>query len=227
MVFLFIGLIFSLIYCNLKFVSYYLKRKRFSELNKLKFEKEYAEVKYKNLKDQLSPHFLFNNLHTLHWLINENPVLASDYVLKLSDIYRYVLQTKENELVTLNSEIKFIDKYLNLMKIRYGSNLVTNISVKIDCERFYLPPLTLQILIENAQKHNYIDEDNPVKIEIYIENDDFLIVRNNINKPVKNKVTLKSGLSNLKSRYNYLTNKEVEISSTNSTFKVRVPLIQF
>ena len=224
--FLIIGLIISLLYSNIQLIYHYRKRKRFSYLNKLKFEKEDVEVKFRGLKDQLSPHFLFNNLHTLNSLISENPKMASDFVIKLSDIYRYVLQTKEKEIVTLKYEIEFIEKYLSLMKIRYGSNLSTNFSVNIDFENFYLPPLTLQILIENVQKHNFIDEDKPVKIDLYNENEEFFIVKNNLNKPIKKTITLHTGLLNLKSRYKYLSNKEVEILSTDSTFIVKVPLIQ-
>ncbi len=225
LLYLSVGIIISLVYCIVLLI-YYSVRKRENMMQKLKFEKEDVQTKYESLKDQLSPHFLFNNLHTLHGLIQEDQKSAADFVIRLSDIYRYVLQAKENELVTIESEIAFIHKYLDLIKIRYGSCIISCLAIDLDKEKYYLPPLTLHTLVDNVQKHNAVDEGHVVKIDIYNEHDDYLVIRNNLNKSPDQVISLKTGLSNLTSRYSYLSNTRIEISSDDTYFTVKVPLIQ-
>jgi len=188
-------------------------------------KRENLLAKYEALKNQVNPHFLFNSLNTLSGVVEQKPELATAFIKKLSDIYRYVLEQSDKEIVSLNDEMKFVDDYIFLLKMRFGdalvfnSNLPTNNSIQI-------PPLGLQMLVENAIKHNIISDDMPLKIEIGVEKD-FIIVQNNFQQ--KNTVILKNeplGLENLRKRYQYLSNSSIEIISSKNEFIVKLPIIE-
>jgi two-component system, LytTR family, sensor kinase len=186
--------------------------------------REQTVVKYDALRNQLNPHFLFNALTSLNSLIFDNQQLASDFLQQLSKVYRYVLQNKEKETVSLSTELDFIYNYTFLLKTRFSSGIEFNINLSEEAKEKEIVPVTLQILIENAVKHNIISSADPLKISI-TEHDSHLILENNINKKTQVETSNKQGLENLKSLYHYLIDKPIQIIETNNIFTVKIPLI--
>jgi LytS/YehU family sensor histidine kinase len=188
-------------------------------------KRENLQAKYEALKNQVNPHFLFNSLNTLSGVVEQKPEMAADFIKKLSDIYRYVLEQNDKELVSINDELKFVEDYIFLSKIRFGKGLIFNSRLTIN-QNFQVAPLGIQMLVENAIKHNIISDDMPLKIEMESENG-FVIVRNNLQK----KKTIISGieplgLENLKKRYAYLSDASVEVIESDSKFIVKLPIIE-
>lgn len=182
-------------------------------------------TQYEVLQNQMSPHFLFNSLNTLTTIIAEDQKNAIKFTEKLSEVYRYILHNKDRELVTLKDELEFVKAYLFLLSIRYPDNLsiAYNISPKYDA--LNLPPLTLQMLVENAIKHNIISKSKPLHIEVYVENGKSVIVKNNLQKKEVLEKSTKTGLENIRKRYGILGGWDVDIITSANNFMVAVPLI--
>ena len=193
-------------------------------VNLANMQREQAIVKYDALKNQLNPHFLFNALTSLNSLIFENQQLASDFLQQLSKVYRYVLQNKEKETVSLSTELEFISHYIFLLKTRFGNGIEFQIGLPEQEKEKEFVPVTLQILIENALKHNVVSNEAPLIISISVD-DKYLDIVNSINKKTQVESSNKQGLENLKSLYQYLTDKPIDIIETDSLFQVRIPLI--
>ena len=162
-----------------------------------------VRTQFEVLQNQMSPHFLFNSLNTLTTLIAENQDTAIQFTEKLSEVYRYILQNKEKELVTLEQELLFVKAYLFLLQIRYPENLHTDISVDHVYLESHIAPLTIQILVENCIKHNVINKTNPLHIEIYVQNGKSIVVKNNLQPKTVLEKSTKTGLANIKKRYSY------------------------
>jgi sensor histidine kinase YesM len=187
-----------------------------------KLQKEGMAAKYESLKNQVNPHFLFNSLNALTNLVYEDQDKAAKFIKQLSQVYRYVLDTRDKEVVPLEEENSFLKAYLFLQQIRFGDKL--RLKLAIDEVKTKLPPLVLQMLIENAIKHNVISEDNPLTIHVYSDGE-YLVVENNLQrKQVLAEESPGIGLENICKRYEFLTNKEVQIQQTDK-FIVRLPLI--
>jgi len=198
-------------------------RKAAIESEQLKTER-YAQ-QYQSLKDQLNPHFLFNSLNVLSNLVYENPDHAAKFIRQLSKIYRYVLDVQQEELVPLQSELEFAENYLSLQKIRFEEGLQYKISVDQNKTGF-LPPLSLQLLLENAIKHNVASVANPLKIEIILEGET-LTVKNNLQ--IKSSLPEDSagiGLSNIRKRYELLSDENMSVSDSDHSFTVHLPLLK-
>ncbi len=192
-------------------------------LREEKLKRNVLELEYASLKNQVNPHFLFNSLNVLTSLVGDNDD-AVKYIKKLSDVYRYLLENKDKQTVKLSTELKFAEAYIYLHKIRFGENLKSNIN--ISNKKFTIVPLSLQMLIENAIKHNIISEDKHLHINISNTND-YIVIKNNVQiKNIREK-SLNIGLENIKKRYSYLTNKEVVIEKNKNNFVVKLPLLTF
>jgi LytS/YehU family sensor histidine kinase len=187
-------------------------------------KKEKVMVMYESLKQQLNPHFLFNSLSSLSGLIETNQQMAAVFLDQMSDIYRYILKNSENETVTLGEEIEFVQLYINLQQTRFKKGLLVNQDVPDEYLHFRIAPVTLQNLIENAIKHNIIDAGSPLVIDIYIDND-YLVVRNNLQRKGVVETSNKKGLAQFISLYTYLIDKPVRIEEDNYHFTIRIPLI--
>ncbi|MFC0878846.1 sensor histidine kinase [Saccharicrinis sp. FJH2] len=188
-------------------------------------KRENLQAKYEVLKNKVNPHFLFNCLNTLSSVIERKPELGSDFVKKLSDIYRYVLEQSDKELVSLDVEMKFVKDYIFLSKIRFGNALTFHSTIP-ENKNIQVVPLGLQTLIENAIKHNIISDDMPLQIELGIE-DNFIVVKNNIQK--KNIIMpdrKPHGLENLRNRFTYHSDLPIEITESDDFFTVRLPIIK-
>lgn len=205
------------------FASYFFGQWKLSIQKAERLEREKAQVRYDNLKNQLNPHFLFNSLTSLNSLIHENPELASDFLKHLSKLYRYLLDSKE--LVPLEKELSFLDNYLFMLKTRFGGALIVDVSVEDSQKKQLIVPATVQGLLENALKHNIILPDNPLRIQVFTKNN-LLIVENNLQRKKLVETSNKQGLENLKTLYSFLSGVPVEVRENSDTFAVKIPLIQ-
>ncbi|WP_338876219.1 histidine kinase [Spirosoma sp. SC4-14] len=187
---------------------------------------EVAEMQMRALQAQLSPHFLFNSLNSLSSLIADNPPKAERFVDELSNVYRYLLQASDHELIPLARELTFIGSYYHLLKTRYGQAIDLEISVDQTYQKSLLPPITLQLLVENAVKHNVVSVKAPLLIKIFTDNEGFLIVRNNLQrKQVNRLLSTKKGLQNINRKYQLLNQPTIDIAERDHSFDVIVPLI--
>ncbi len=205
------------------FAKYSLNKWRENALRATNLEKEKSQVQFDNLKNQLNPHFLFNSLTSLDSLIHENPTLASEFLRQLSKVFRYVLQNKEKGLVSLETEANFIKNYVALLHTRFGESLKINFNISEEVLDLQIAPVTLQILIENALKHNIINQANPLTINIFNQ-EQYLVVENIIQLKKQVETSNGQGLNNLKTLYSFLSDKEVLIEQ-NEVFRVKIPLI--
>lgn len=201
-----------------------------SILESMKLQKESAALQQQNniaryvaLQNQLNPHFLFNSLNTLIAEIAYDPKNAVNFTRNLSDVYRYVLQSQNKILISLDEELTFMQSYIFLHQVRLGNCIEIVNKIPDNLRECKLPPLTLQLLAENVIKHNSITANKPMTIKMEIEGSR-LIMTNNVN-PKINKTISGTGLKNLYDRYMLITNKEVETSNTDGLFTVKIPLI--
>jgi len=214
--------LFAVMLLNLGHFTYYsLQKWRENALKASNLEKEKSQVQFDNLKNQLNPHFLFNSLTSLDSLIQENPTLARDFLQQLSKVFRYVLKSKEKGLVNLETELEFIKHYIGLLRTRFGESLQVNFTIDEDALDLQITPVTLQILIENAIKHN---ENNPLIICVKSEGDT-LVIENNIQRKKQVETSNGQGLINLRTLYSFLSDREIVVSEQENVFLVKIPLI--
>lgn len=217
------GLLLSGLYY---FICYYLsvlaqKQKHRIEIEQLKQAQLAANLS--SLKEQLSPHFLFNTLNTLSSLTQEK--IVKDYVAELANVYRYVLQYKEIDTATIKQELSFIESYLYIIKARLENAIEVSINVDDVFFTTKIPPLTLQLLIENAIKHNIASASRQLKIKISSSENGYLVVSNNFQPKSSTKLSTGIGLSNVMQRYRLLFNKEISIEKTEKWFTVKLPIV--
>lgn len=191
--------------------------------NESQRNKEMIESQFQSLRAQINPHFLFNSFNTLITIIEENPALAVEYVENLSDFYRSLLQYRETELISISEEIELVRRYYFLLQKRYDKNLILHIDVPANGGK--VAPLTLQMLVENAVKHNIISTAKPLVIDIIKTDDNYLLVQNTLQPKLAPEISTKVGLHNIINRYKLLSNREVAIERTSTHFVVRIPLL--
>lgn len=187
-------------------------------------EKEKALVMYENLKQHLNPHFLFNSLTSLSSLIRLDQNMAGDFLDKMSKVYRYILKNRDNEVVPLSEEMKFVQLYIDLQKTRFENGLQVHMNIDEDYHHRRIAPVTLQNLVENSIKHNTADEDAPLVIDLFIE-EDYLVVRNNLQKKKFVETSNRQGLANMESLYRYLSTRPMLIIENEQYFIVKIPLL--
>jgi LytS/YehU family sensor histidine kinase len=189
-------------------------------------KREALQSQFESLKNQLSPHFLFNSLTALKMLITESPATAQDYVNSLSKALRYTLKSNEKQLVTLTEEMEFIESYLFLIRMRFGDNLSINTNISENLLSYSLPPLTIQTLVENAIKHNELSKRYPLNINIMTTENENLLIENDIQKKITAEEGTGIGLTNLSKQFQLLVNKDITIRIENNRFSVEIPLIR-
>lgn len=214
-------------------ISAFLHAKSFMEELKKSSKKEVVEQKliaksanaqFESLKNQLDPHFLFNSLNVLSSLIDENPSQAQKFTASMSKIYRYVLEQKDKELVTVEDEIEFAKTYCDLLKTRFEDSVDFEFNVKKEDLRRLVVPLSLQLLLENCIKHNFATSSKPLLIKVFSENDS-LSIENNLQVREQMKESAGIGLANIVQRYSLLTKKNVFIEKSEDYFKVKLPVL--
>jgi len=193
-----------------------------------RLSKERAEAQFESLKNQLNPHFLFNALTSLNSLITEDPPLAGEFVQQLSKVYRYVLQSRDKEFVSLETEVKFVEHYLRLLKTRFETALQVEIHVGAEARERLIVPVTLQTLVENALKHNIVNAQKPLHITISTkqhENVWYLVVENTLQRRTLVETSNKQGLTRLAALYKHLSPEALKVCETEQTFAVELPLL--
>lgn len=188
----------------------------------VKLEKENIQSKFEALKTQINPHFLFNSLNNLTALVDNNPQ-AVDYIQNLSQFLRYVLKNRDKELVTLAEELEMLDQYIVLQKNRLDTNVEFLVDVNANCYSKGIPPLALQMLVENCLKHNVASRSHPLKVEV-VASDNTITVQNNL-QPKHGETSTGYGLMNLTERYRFFTQTNLEITKSEHHFKVLLPLL--
>ena len=223
---IFVGLLYVMIFAGIYEGLYYFHKWKimFAEAEALK--RENLQTQFDSLKAQVNPHFLFNNLSSLSSLIIEDQQKAVVFVRELSSVYRYLLQANQKNLVTLAEEMKFVGDYFHLLKTRFGDGIQLKTALMDGHEQYWIPPLTLQLLIENAVKHNAVSPENPLWICIISNEDGRLAILNN--KRPKSSVVIsdKLGLKTIQSKYALMNQGEVEIKQADDAFEVSIPLIK-
>jgi len=201
------------------------QKSKHDNIDKEILKREKIQSELNEIKNQLNPHFLFNSLNSLHSLIRSNPEKASLFVTNLSKLYRYVLQSKEKDLVSIEEELAFLKNYTDLIHIRYRDKFQINIELKAKDYNLYLPVLSIQLLVENAIKHNEISEENPLKVFVYII-DKHLVITHKL-RPRKTLIqSTGNGIVNLSRRCQFLMGRDIEIQK-DENFTVRIPINNF
>lgn len=193
------------------------------ELDAVQLRNENLTSKYESLKSQLDPHFLFNSLNVLTNLVYADADKSARFIKQLSEVYRYVLEVRNKELVPLEEELKFVESYLYLQQIRFGDKL--RVENRLEGVVGSIPPLALQILVENAIKHNVISEDDPLTIKMYSENNEVIVENNLQRKVLLTEGSTGIGLDNITKRYEFLSDKKITLLDTSSAFIVKLPLL--
>ncbi len=219
------GLMFNLLILGAFIVNHFWKNKRETELIQEKIIKENLEYKYETLKSHINPHFLFNSFSVLTSLVHQNSDLASDFIAQLSKIYRYVLDNKDKNMVPLEDELAFLESYMFLLKIRHDKSIEVNFDIRIKKGIYGIPALALQMLAENAAKHNSFSQDEPLILDVFTENEEYLVLRNTL-KVRKVENCTGTGLKNINDRYAHLTDNELEVKREGGYFSVKLPLIK-
>ncbi|MFK7813624.1 MAG: 2TM domain-containing protein [Maribacter sp.] len=216
-----------LIVIGISIIFYAVYYYRYRQENKVKEQKiiaTTASAKFDALKNQLDPHFLFNSLNVLTSLIEEDPYQAQKFTTSLSKVYRYVLEQKNKDLVSVDEELQFAKTYVRLLKMRFEDSIVFEIPEKSANPEAKIVPLSLQLLLENAVKHNVVTPEKPLHIKVF-EKGGMLYVTNNLQEKQVVKKSTGVGLQNIQQRYAILSNKEVQIDKTASEFSIQLPML--
>ena len=211
----------------LLFISRILRLQKIQQISLIENEKlkqQNLQTELAALKNQIDPHFLFNSLNSLTCLIRDNDE-ATQFVKKLSFLYRYILQSGDRDLVTMKEELKFLNSYSYLIKTRYRDRFTLDVEIEEKYLDMEIPPLALQLLVENAVKHNEISQSNPLTVKIY-HKDGFLFVENKLQPRTAMAEGTGNGLVNLDKRYNLIAKENIMIDTSNNKFSVKLPLRQ-
>lgn len=220
--FYFTSLIITLVISLFFHAFYFYKLLQEKKVTEQKIIAGTASAQFESLKNQIDPHFLFNSLNVLTSLIEEQPDTAQKFTTSLSKVYRYVLEQKDKELVSVEEELNFAKTYMDLLKIRFENSITYQLPEKINNPEAKVVPLSLQLLLENTIKHNVVSETKPLHIRIY-EEDNYLVVENNLQKKEVLQTRKGVGLQNIVNRFNLLTERKIFIEENKEIFKVKIP----
>jgi hypothetical protein len=204
---------------------FYFVRWRQSTREAEKLKEANLQSQLESLKNQVSPHFLFNSLNTLSSLIEENPKEAVRFVNQLSRVYRYLLQSNEKKLTTLKEELDFLQAYFFLLKTRFGAGVDLHVDIPAEKMQTLIPPLTLQILVENAVKHNVVSVNRPLQISLVVNEEGKIVIRNNLQKKTLNVISSGMGLANISAKYKLMNKPGLLVNELPEEFEVQLPII--
>jgi sensor histidine kinase YesM len=196
------------------------------QIEKVKLERKQIALQFEALRNQLSPHYLFNCFNTISSLVYKDAELAETFIRRLAQTYQYVMMNNENQLVSVREEIEFVKSYYYLMKVRFDNSIDLGIRISEAVSTSLIPPLTFQILVENAIKHNIFSKNDPLKIEIQSINENEILISNNILSQPKKVTSFKVGLENITRRYDFFTSSPIKIDKGNTEFRVTLPVIK-
>ncbi len=212
----------AMLVISIIFLKHFFNSWRDSVIQKEKYKQDALAMQYETLKSYVNPHFLFNSLSVLSSLVEKDTAKSQEFIKQLSDIYRYVLEQKDKELVPLDTELNFIVSYINLHRIRHGENL--RVDFRVDDRSGHIIPLSMQILLENTFKHNIISEEDPLDVSIWREND-YIIVQNKLQTRKTINENGGFGLETISKRYEFFTKRALQVSSDNGLFIVKLPIL--
>jgi two-component system LytT family sensor kinase len=215
-------IVFILTIANLTFFSY--KHYAVGQIESVKLTRHQYELQFEALKSQLSPHYLFNCLNTISSLVYISPEQAENYIRRLVQTYQYILNTKNKKLVTLAEELDFVNAYKFLLKVKYENALKLTVDIPESIHQSLLPPLTLQMLVENAVKHNDVSDEAPLNIKICLDHNNLITVSNSKNEKKIQDTSFKIGIENIKRRYRFFTESSVQILNSEK-FSVSLPIL--
>jgi hypothetical protein len=220
----FVGLVVSVLILGVEISTQFFRNWKSSLVEVEKYKTESAQAQLQNLKEQVNPHFLFNNLSVLSSLVYKDQDKAVDFINQLSKVYRYLLDSRNTELISLQEELTFIKSYIYLLEIRFDTNIRFQIQIPDHFLKDVLPPMALQMLVENTIKHNEVSSEMPLTVSIVVQNN-MLEVKNNLQPRMHEEESSKTGLNNIRERYKHYTDKKVEVISDAKQFIVRLPLL--
>jgi hypothetical protein len=219
-------IVISLIIIGFHSFIFYFKNWQEAEVMAERLQKENIRSQFEVLKHQIEPHFFFNSLSVLNSLVYKDANLAGQYIAQLSKIYRYVLDSKDETVVSLEQELDFLNAYIFLMTVRHNDGIRFSLEISTDTRKYtFVPKNSLQMLAENAVKHNRFSKENPLLVRI-TEDDDFLRVINNLNRRELIEGSSGIGLENIRRRYELISEKRVELEETSFTFCVKLPKLK-
>jgi LytS/YehU family sensor histidine kinase len=222
---LIVGVSTNIIFETLFEVVYIIEKFKETLYEKEMLEQMNLQQEFDNLKGKVNPHFLFNCFNTLSSLISENKVQAEKFLDELSKVYRYLLRNNEDGMSTVESEMKFIQNYFQLMNTRHGDGIRLNMQIDKKYYPYIIPSLSVQLLVENAIKHNVISRQNPLSIEIFTTEGKQLVVNNNLNKKNQKEKSTKIGLQNIESKYKLMNQEGFQVVNGEKNFMVVLPMI--
>lgn len=206
-------------------IYYYAQRLRESEMETVELRRTNMQAQFEALRSQISPHMLMNSLNALSMLVHKDPHIASTFVSQLANVYRYLLFYQEKKVVSLREEMEFMNAYTYLLKMRFGDSLEISTHIEPGSEKMNVAPASLQMLVENAIKHNVASLKNKLHLEI-VSTSDSITVYNNLQEKLNKEPSTRIGLNNIIRRYAFLTDRKVIVEKTENSFQVTLPLIQ-
>jgi len=215
----------NLLYHLINTVIFYFKEYRSTQVEAEELKRFHAQAELQLVKNQINPHFLFNNLNVLSSLVMQNNAEANRFIEEFSKVYRYILTNQEKELVALKTELYFIDPYIFLLKKRFGDGLKVTIDVPDKMGELLIIPAALQMLIENAIKHNVVSKQKPLHISLHISNNNCIVVTNNLQAKQTIEKSTEIGLQNIIKRYRLVSRQDVSVNKDIDSFIVTLPLI--
>ena len=218
----FVTLLITYLITAIHEMIYFYRQWKYHFSKSIRLEKDNIQAKYETLKTQINPHFLFNSLNSLTTLVEDNEE-AIEYIGNLSEFFRYMLSSRDKELVLVREEISLLERYISLQQSRFTKNLTVEVDVPEKFYHFAIPPLVLQMLVENSIKHNVISKDKPLIVTVRAEGDSIYVGNNLQRKPGVSSTG--QGLKNISERYKLFTTREIRITETSSIFKVGIPLL--
>ena len=222
---LLVGLSTNIIFETLYEVVYIIDKYKETIFEREMLEQMNLQQEFDNLKEKVNPHFLFNCFNTLSSLITEDKEMAEKFLDELSKVYRYLLRNNEDGMSTLESEMKFIKSYFELIRTRYGEGVQMNMQIDKKYFPYLVPSLSLQLLVENAVKHNVVSRQQPLAIEIFTTEGKQLVVNNNLNKKVQKEKSTRIGLNNIESKYKLMNQEGFQVVNGAKNFMVVLPMI--
>lgn len=206
-------------------IVFFMNRFKKAQLEAEQLKKQNIEARFEALRNQINPHFLFNCFNVLSTLVHKDVEASSKFIAQLSNVYRYLLYNQENKIVPLKEELNFLDAYTYLLRTRFNDNLLIENKISDCSDLIMVAPASLQMLIENAIKHNVATRQRPLHIVIE-KQDDYIVVSNTLQKKINEEASTRIGLSNIVNRYKLLSDKPVIIKRTDAQFIVKIPVLQ-
>ena len=221
-----VGFRINLFLNTLNALAYANRQLRRAQVEAEALKKAGAQARLQSLREQVNPHFLFNNLNVLAALLYQSPDEAAEFIQQLARVYRYVLQQQEKDLVELGTELDFLASYVFVLRTRFRGALDVRLDVPAHLRPRYVVPVALQMLFENALKHNVASQRQPLRIELFAEADGWLVVRNTRQaRATPPDTSLQLGLRNIVARYGFVSERAVQVEATATSFTVKLPLL--